>query len=666
MVNRIRGNTSIRRMMAAILLGFALLVTVSVIVTFWGLAIQSDDAQVINLAGRQRMLVQEMTRLAIDMEHEHGPQPQAELTEAIAKFDSTLQALIYGGLAPYTAGTQVSIPSAPARIQPLLLQVSLTWQPFSQALSTIQQVEPGSPEFQARLDELRLISPQLVQQTDTAARAYTTAASQGAQGLRLVQISFLAAALGLLALGWIATRRQLILPVEALNTAARRIEQGDLETPVEASGPAEIRLLGETFEQMRKALLSNREQSAAWAETLEEQVQMRTLQLDALYEVSQEISSRLDLRHVLGSVTQKAQALLGSEVAFICLLDPEQSGLKLRAQSGPLEAVKGVFTSLENRLAQQILMGSCALHCGSGACVGDCQMIRPEYRQSHLAAPLRVGSRTIGALCVASSEPGCFNGEDAVMLTRLASAAAVALENARLYGEAERAAMLDERQRIAADMHDGLAQTLGFLGLAVDRVSDAPPVRDDSELSGLLERLRAGISKANEDVRGAIANLREGPPPTQSLQEQLAGLVQGFQLERLSWSAPETPPIYLSKDMNEQILHIAGEAIHNAVRHSGASRIEVSLIPSLHQVVLGIADNGSGFDPFLPPSDGKKHFGLDIMRARASQMGGTLTIETQAGQGACITLTIPVGGVITGASRVIEPLESRQPVEIVE
>ena len=111
-----------------------------------------------------------------------------------------------------------------------------------------------------------------------------------------------------------------------------------------------------------------------------------------------------------------------------------------------------------------------AMICGVSSCQGGCRMLSDEYRVSHLAAPLRIGDRVIGALCVGSPAQNHFAAESADMLTKLANVAVIALENARLFAQAERVATLEERRRVAAEMHDGLGQTLSYLGLMTDQV----------------------------------------------------------------------------------------------------------------------------------------------------------------------------------------------------
>jgi nitrate/nitrite-specific signal transduction histidine kinase len=221
---------------------------------------------------------------------------------------------------------------------------------------------------------------------------------------------------------------------------------------------------------MRIRLNDTRGELDQWKSTLEERVAQRTRELETLNEISREISSRLDVQQVLNSVTEKARALLGGEVASLCLVDESQHWLKLQTLSGPKHAIVGNTMRADNQFADAVLAGESIMICGVDSCRGGCRMLSDEFRVSHLAAPLRIGDRVIGALCVGSPAQNQFVAESANMLTKLANVAAIALENARLFAQAGRVATLEERHRVAAEMHDGLGQTLSYLGLMTDQV----------------------------------------------------------------------------------------------------------------------------------------------------------------------------------------------------
>ena len=264
---------------------------------------------------------------------------------------------------------------------------------------------------------------------------------------------------------------------------------------------------------------------------------------------------------------------------------------------------------------------------------------------SLLAAPLRLGERVIGALCVGSSRENAFSVEEQFMLTRLANSAAIALENARLYAQAEQLATMEERQRIAAEMHDGLAQTLNYLRLTCHLAQMKIEQGEIAPAQEVLGKVQQALDRAESETRRAIASLEENLPLHFTLQEQLESLVDEFNQRHrgVRWQTNLAVPLLISPHEAEQVLRVAREALQNACHHSGANVITLSLegIDGHAQVV--IVDDGHGFDPDgVAPDEDRGHFGLKIMRARAARLGGELEVRSAAGQGTQVRLIWPL------------------------
>jgi two-component system, NarL family, nitrate/nitrite sensor histidine kinase NarX len=636
----------IRGRLGLLFLAFAVLVIVSAGTTYWGIEAQKEDTLIVNLAGRQRMLVQLMTRQALEIEHMPTGEARLALQETMNDFEQTLLSLRDGGSVPYLAGITTLLP--PTRnpdIRAQLDQLSAFWSDFQGHLQVILAAEPSSQEFQLAVQSLENTSPRLVQQADVVVREYAGVSIQKVERLRWIQIIFLASALFLLALGGWITHRSVLEPMKRLDTAAQHIGGGDLSTRVQVSGPHEIQVLSDTLEAMRVQLKSSQEAAQASTDALEERVSQRTLELEALYTVIREISSHLEIRHVLNSVTEKARQLLSGDLAYLCLLDEDGRILNLQAISGPQGAVEQPFTQAAALLPGQILSGTRAIICGIGGCQGYCEIMTSAYRTSHIAAPLHAGRRVIGALCVGSSKADFFSEDDLGLLTELANAAAVALENARLYEQAEYSAMLEERQRLAAEMHDGLAQTLSYLQMTVDLVHEQLNGGKIKEALSSLERCNQAIEQASLETRRAIASLQEEIPRICPLQEQLAELVEELSQgdSRVGWTTQVRSPLLLPREEAEQVLRVVREALLNARNHSQARRITLSLEQEDGQGMIYVNDDGLGFDPqALPGENGRRHFGLSIMCARATRLGGHLVINSIPGSGTSICLSWPL------------------------
>ncbi len=480
-----------------------------------------------------------------------------------------------------------------------------------------------------------------------AAREAMTAASQpgfddatqAANHLRVIQIILWLCVLTLLsALAWM-TRRSLLKPLEALGAAAKRVGENRLEEPIQVEGPEEMRALSQSFDEMRIRLRSARTELIQLNNSLEERIAQRTRELETLNEVSREISSRLDVQQVLNSVTEKARTLLGGEVASLCLVDESQHWLKLQTLSGPKRAVVGNTMRADNGFADAVLAGENTMICGVDSCRGRCRMLSDEFRVSHLAAPLRIGDRVIGALCVGSPAQNQFAAESANMLTKLANVAAIALENARLFAQAERTATMEERRRVAAEMHDGLGQTLSYLGLMTDQVVEFLSDGQEGEALDRLSKTRETISKATTDVRRAINTLMDDSPAKKDLWTRLHDSADEIASQhdlKLVWladadSAPEPSP-----QVAEQIYNITREAFVNAARHANAKQIDVHVGRNDENYFVTIEDDGKGFDTSQPAPSG--HFGLQIMQARAKHIGGRIDFQSELGRGTRVTL----------------------------
>ena len=615
---------------------FVLLIIISVGVTYWGLQTQQQDALVINLSGRQRMLVQHMTRLALQLQ-DGDEYASATLQETEQVFSETLSALRNGGTAPYLTNSVVELPvTRDTKLLAALDEVDSAWSEYRLTLEAMASSTSGFALLQSRLAEQ---SDNLVQKADVVVRLYEAASTAKVNRLRAIQVTFLVSALALLAMGAWITRRSLLKPLRDLGVAAKRLGEKDLDTPVQVEGPVEMQALSQAFDEMRSRLHTAREELIQWNATLEQRVSQRTQELETLNEVSREISSRLDIQQVLNSVTEKARTLLGGEVASLCLVDTNQHWIKLQAISGPQHAVVGDTMRADEGFADTILTGDQAMTCGVSSCRSGCRMLSAEYRTSHLAAPLRVGDRVIGALCVGSPIQDRFAAEGADMLTKLANVAAVAMENARLFAQAERLATLEERRRVATEMHDGLGQTLSYLGLMTDQVVE---FLADGREGAALERLnktRETIGKATRDVRRAINSLMDETPVQTDLCANLRGALDQIASEhnlKAEWrmdagSAPECSP-----QVAEQVYNITREALVNAASHANATQVGVQVGRNNADYFVTVEDDGQGFDISQPAPGG--HFGLRIMQARAKHIGGTVEIQSMPGRGTRVTL----------------------------
>ena len=219
----------------------------------------------------------------------------------------------------------------------------------------------------------------------------------------------------------------------------------------------ELGELGRAFETMRAEIAAARDQ-------LESRVAQRTRELTSAFELSQEIVAQHDLDHLLQSVTDRARALTQSQAASLCLLDENRAELTLVAQSGNGKSPAGLRQSVQRDLVRRVVEdGETVIM--QAAC-SQCGFLLAHTPGQCVAAPLSAGSESLGALCAVREMGKPFDADETRALTLLANSAAIAIANARLIAAEQRqaahAATLAERERLAAELHDNLAQTLKF------------------------------------------------------------------------------------------------------------------------------------------------------------------------------------------------------------
>ena len=288
---------------------------------------------------------------------------------------------------------------------------------------------------------------------------------------------------------------------------------------------------------------------------------------------------------------------------------------------------------------------------------------------SLLYAPLKLGDQAIGEISVQSYAPNRYTPDNLQFLESVGQLVAIALDNARLHQEAQvslraqiearheveawaeefprrvRRAEEEERARLAAEMHDGLAQTLSYLHLQVDQAIEE--LRAGADAEGRLARVRETLLQAVDDVRATIA-LLHSPPSAPRPLSQLVRLAADEATRGTAFQAEVPVEIgadwIVPPDTAAQVVRVVQEALANACRHAGAGRLAVRLWQEGDEGVVCVEDNGLGFDPRQPHTDGQRRFGLSIMQARAARIGGQLDVDSAPGRGTRIVLRWPLEG----------------------
>lgn len=269
----------------------------------------------------------------------------------------------------------------------------------------------------------------------------------------------------------------------------------------------------------------------------------------------------------------------------------------------------------------------------------------PNHPEMHsfLGVPVTVQGRSIGNLYLTErSDAVEFSDEDARIVETFALHAGIAIENARLHEQVQRLAIVDERERISRDLHDGIIQSIYAVGLSLEDVPDL--VRDDpDEVERRVERAIDNLHLAIRDIRNFIFGLRPELLTGIGLAAGLAAIAEEFRHNSMIDVELDTDALADEPDATTtaHLLGIVNEGLSNTARHSGATRASVRAESEPDgSVVVSVEDNGRGFDPEDAAALG--HQGLANMRSRVATIGATMTLASD-GTGTRVEVRLPGG-----------------------
>jgi signal transduction histidine kinase len=373
--------------------------------------------------------------------------------------------------------------------------------------------------------------------------------------------------------------------------------------------------------------------------------------LDELYQVSQAVLSvtrQMPVRDVLQVIVRSARSLVGARYAALGVPDEGDSFAEFVVDGispaqwkaiGPLPRRHGMLAALLNEGKPERL-----------ADIREDPRFEGWWPAAHpdmshfLGMPVRDGDRVLGIIFAANKVSAAksqgFTARDQEILSLFAAHAAIALTNARLYERSRELSAMQERSRLARELHDAVTQKLFSIRaharaaavLAAREPFDRARVRAEIDVVGALG------AEAHAELRAVIDGL--APPDleaaglAESLRRyaELAGRAQGVQV---TFTAAVLPG--LGPQVEAALYRVAQEALHNALRHAQASAVRVTLALTARRVVLEVADDGHGFVTTVPSSG----LGLASMRERASAAGGVLTIRSGE-SGTLVRMTVPI------------------------
>lgn len=378
-----------------------------------------------------------------------------------------------------------------------------------------------------------------------------------------------------------------------------------------------------------------------------EESERRRQVAEGLRDIVRILNSNQALSQVLEAIVDQALHLLEADGGAVYRLDQaREQGIIVTATGMPKDFTTTLAFPLTPTEAQSAVLEGHTFAVpdfSESERVADLDGVAPELRslsqavhkhfRAGITVPLLVEDEVYGAITLYYKTPRRFSNEERDLVTSFADQAALAVENARLREEVERAAVSAERSRLARDLHDAVTQTLFSSSLIADvlpRIWESNPEEGRRRLEELRELTRGALA----EMRTLLLELRPAALMDAELSELLKQLAESITgRARVPVSLDVEGKCDLPEEVKIALYRIAQESLNNVAKHADATRATVHLRCSPGSVAMSIDDDGTGFEASIVPADS---LGLGIMRERAEDIGASLRLDSEVGRGTTI------------------------------
>ncbi len=604
------------------------------------------SAAAINEAGRERMRVYRIAFLLAEQVQQPARNLQQDIEREINSFELTLMELKNGN-----PQRPLLLPHDP-EMQEQLARLRTDW--HSGIKPRIQDILNASPQAaqQRLLAEYHSAVEDFVGNIDELVVMVEQSNARATSMLRSFQIGFaVVALLGTILLDYLFSLL-LVRPVKRLNEGLQSMGKADFSVRLPITSNDEFSKLAQGFNQMAEKLqdiYSTLEQRIA---EKTDRVKIKNRELGALYEIATFLNASTSAEPVCDDVLERMISLFGANGGVIRLTDAKGEQLKVVAARGVSES----FLAEETYLA----VGSCV--CGEVARDGiavSSDVTIPSSRtllhacskdnfRAIAAIPIRSKQNTLGLLNLFFDTTRILPPGEVRLLESVGLHLGTAIENQRLIAREKEMAISEERNLLAQELHDSIAQSLAFLNIQVQLLHEDLTSQKVANAIEVVEQIREGVQESYDDVRELLVHFRTRLNHA-GLDEAIGSALEKFegQVGIHAHYVHIGPNLDLPPEYVLQVLHILQESLSNIRKHAGATQVEVELV-SEGECRLTVQDNGGGFDP--AQNAGDTHVGIGIMRERAHRMGGKLTLESTPGRGTRVSLSWAATPVITSAA----------------
>jgi two-component system, NarL family, sensor histidine kinase DevS len=371
----------------------------------------------------------------------------------------------------------------------------------------------------------------------------------------------------------------------------------------------------------------------------EEELKQRNEELQLFNSLATAVSSLMDVEPLLENMLESVMGLFAAESGEVFVQEEDD----------------GIYHHMVRRGRSESLWSTDHFHPGEGFVGGvaadrkvswtteartDPWFLSPDSFKTLVGVPLTVRGHVLGVMTLAFHSERPITPREAGLLEAMGAGVGVNIDNLRLFRQARRLAVLEERERIGMDLHDGIIQSIYAVGLTLDYTRLL--LRDSSEKAGTrLEQAIDGLNSIIRDIRSYILDLQPSRISTDNLVEALTRLVREFKANTLVETdlQIEAGAVHdLGRQERTALFLITQEALANTAKHAGASRVQVSVRSVGKTVLLQIIDNGRGFA--AGPAAGPLGHGLSNMQERARAVGGSLKVVSSPGAGTTVTVRL--------------------------
>jgi two-component system nitrate/nitrite sensor histidine kinase NarX len=632
----------LRTKITALVIVFLVLALAAVGLTLFESWKLEGSAAAVNDVGSERMRAYRIAYLVSEIAGGRGDTDslREQALSEVSRFEDTLERLRQGDPA-----RPLFLPRGePVRHQ--LEDVERRWRDIIRPLALAILETRSEPRRSELLDRYRVEVERFVGVVNGLVLTVEREIARDTATLRFLQMALMALAfVASLAMAFLLFLL-IVRPVTRLQESLERIQKGDFGVRLPVESKDEFGALAVGFNRMADHLQGLYRTLADRVAQKTRSLEEKNRELSTLYEISSLLNEPVSIEDTCRGFLKKLMAITGASAGAVRLTDTPAKHVHLYLHEG----LDPGFVAEERCLD----MGECL--CGEAA-----QTARPVIHVISPARPanvmykcqkfgyrtvsvftIRVKRQLLGVFNLYFNEPREFNAAQRQMLEALGQHLGVAIENQRLVSRDKELAVTEERNLLAQELHDSIAQSLAFLNIEAQMLEQSLAQGNVEDARQELAQIREGIQESYDDVRELLVHFRTHLKQT-DLETAIQVALQRFEGQtgiRTRFAASGTT-VSLAPEVQPQVLHIVQEALSNVRKHARATKVVVEVMRD-GGYVFAVRDDGRGFDLATLAERADTHVGLRIMRERAHRIGGQLEVRSEPDRGTEITLSLPI------------------------